>query len=183
MVVKKTKKKQKEEKILAILTGNTIQSNSQRASELHGSKRFGEQKSGRIIYTIYEALYLLETHKIEIYQRKKSLEFEELLRKAIRNDKKANTKYLVFRDMRKRGYIMKTALKFGAEFRAYAKGVKPGQDHAKWIIYPFSENESLRWHEFSAKQRVAHSTKKRLLIAVVDDEEDVTYYEIDWIRP
>ncbi len=37
--------------------------------------------------------------------------------------------------MRNRGYIIKTALKFGADFRVYDRGVKPGEDHARWIIH------------------------------------------------
>jgi len=74
-------------------------------------------------------------------------------------------------------------LKFGADFRVYDRGVKPGEDHAKWIIYPVYESSTLTWHEFSAKNRVAHSTKKRLLIAVLDAENDITYWEIRWTRP
>ena len=34
-----------------------------------------------------------------------------------------------------------------------------------------------------AKNRVAHSTKKNLLIAIVDEEAKVSYYEIRWIQP
>ena len=85
--------------------------------------------------------------------------------------------------MRNRGFIVKTALKFGADFRVYDRGVKPGEDHARWILYPVFETSSLTWHDFSAKNRVAHSTKKNLLMGVVDEEEDVTYYEIRWIKP
>ena len=78
---------------------------------------------------------------------------------------------------------MKTALKFGADFRVYDRGIKPGEDHAKWIVYPVNETSYLTWYEFAAKNRVAHSTKKRLLIAIVDEEGSVTYYEIRWVRP
>ena len=79
--------------------------------------------------------------------------------------------------------MVKTALKFGADFRIYERGVKPGEDHAKWILYPVNEGSTLTWHEFSAKNRVAHSTRKRLLLGIVDSEEDVTYYEVKWTRP
>lgn len=175
--------KEIDEKIKAVFSGTSIHSNSQKAMALYGTSRFGEQKEGKIIYSIYEALYLSETKRIEIKYKAKKLDFEDLLRKAVKIDKKANIKYLVFKDLRKRGYVVKTALKFGADFRVYEKGISPGEDHAKWILYPVSEKEKLSWHEFSAKQRVAHSTKKNLLIAVVDDEEDITYFEISWIRP
>ena len=85
--------------------------------------------------------------------------------------------------MRNRGYIIKTALKFGADFRVYDRGVKPGEDHAKWIVYPVHESSTLTWYEFSAKNRVAHSTRKKLLVGCVDEESDVTYWEIAWKRP
>ncbi|MBW3017686.1 tRNA-intron lyase, partial [Candidatus Woesearchaeota archaeon] len=76
-----------------------------------------------------------------------------------------------------------TALKFGADFRVYDRGVKPGEDHAKGLVFSVPESQGLTWYEFSSKNRVATSTKKRLLIAIVDQENDVTYYEIRWIRP
>ena len=63
------------------------------------------------------------------------------------------------------------------------KGIKPGEDHAKWILYPVRESDILTWHDFSAKNRVAHSTKKNLLIGILDEENDVTYYEIRWTKP
>ena len=111
------------------------------------------------------------------------MSFDSFLKKAKKVEPNFWIRYCVFRDMRNRGYIIKTALKFGADFRVYDRGVKPGEDHAKWIVYPVHEGEHLTWYEFSAKNRVAHSTKKRLLIGVVDDEGDVTYYEIRWVRP
>ena len=85
--------------------------------------------------------------------------------------------------MRRRGYIVKTALKFGADFRVYDRGVKPGEDHAKWVVFPVSEGDGLTWFEFSAKNRVAHSTKKKLLMGIADAEGEITYYEVGWIRP
>jgi len=105
------------------------------------------------------------------------------LKKAKRLEKKFWIRYSTFKDLRNRGYIVKTALKFGADFRVYDRGVKPGEDHAKWIIYPVHESETLTWHEFSAKNRVAHSTKKKLMMGVVDDEGDVTYWEVNWKKP
>ena len=87
------------------------------------------------------------------------------------------------RDLRKKGYIVKTALKFGADFRVYYKGVFPGQDHAHWIAYAAREYEELKWQDFAAKNRVAHSTNKKLLLCILDEEGDVSYYEVSWIRP
>lgn len=182
---KKERKKQekKQTKIKAIFTGENVTSNTKEAMSLYSQSRFGELKQGKIIYSIFEALYLLEKGKLEILYKRKKLRFDKLMQEAREKNKKIKTKYIVFKDMRNRGFIVKTALKFGADFRVYARGIKPGQDHAKWILYPVSESSELTWHEFSAKNRVAHSTKKNLLIGIVDEEEDVSYYEVRWLKP
>ncbi len=181
---KATKKKTKKtEKIKATFTGETIYSNKKQAFSLYEKSRFGEKKEGKIFYSFPEALYLLEAKKIEVAEGRKKLNFDRLMRDLKEKDGRIQIKYIVFKDMRKRGYIVKTALKFGAEFRVYDKGKKPGQTHAKWILYPVRESEILTWHDFSAKNRVAHSTRKNLLIGIVDEERDVTYYEIKWIKP
>ncbi len=157
---------------------------SDQALELYNKSRFGEPVSKtQIQYSLVEALYLIEKNKLKILSGKKEINFDLFLKKAQRLDKDFWTRYIVYKDMRNRGYIIKTALKFGADFRVYDKGIKPGQDHAKWVLYPVNEAGALKWREYSAKNRVAHSTKKRLLLGIVDDEGDVTYYEVSWVRP
>ncbi len=154
------------------------------ARELFNQGRFGSLQHRRVALSFFEALYLFENEKIIILDgRSKEMSHEALLRKAQQKDKQFWTKYAVFRDLRSRGYTVKTALKFGADFRVYDRGVKPGEDHAKWVVYPVYESETMTWHEFSSKNRVAHSTKKRLLLAVVDEEGDVSYWETRWLRP
>jgi len=177
-------KKTKAEKIIrAYLIGNVVISNTQEAITLYEKSRFGELREGKIYYAGVEALYLVETGKMHVFDGKKKLSFEKLLSVLAENDKRLRTKYIVFRDLRQRGYIVKTALKFGADFRVYARGKKPGQEHARWILYAVHESEEFSWHEFAAKSRVAHSTKKSLLLGIVDEENDVTYYEVKWLKP
>ncbi len=156
---------------------------SQEAQSLYDQARFGELVEGKFQYSLAEALYLIEKGKMDVVEKKKNVSFDEFVQKASKKDQKFWVRYCVFRDMRSRGYIVKTALKFGADFRVYERGKKPGEEHAKWIVYPVHESEGLTWYEFAAKNRVAHSTKKRLLIGIVDDEGDVTHYSIEWVRP
>jgi tRNA-intron endonuclease len=155
------------------------------ARELYSQSRYGNViEDGKVQLSLLEALYLMEKGRLNILDgRKKPISFDSFIKKARKVEPNFWIRYCVFKDMRNRGYIVKTALKFGADFRVYDRGVKPGEDHARWIIYPVHEGEQITWYEFSAKNRVAHSTKKRLLIGVVDDEGDVTYYEIRWMRP
>jgi tRNA-intron endonuclease len=171
------------DKIKATFISEKIFSNSKEAFGMFESQRFGERTGEKIFYTLQETLFLVETGKMEIIDSKdKKIPEREILKKFAKIDKKFKTKYLVFRDLRKKGLIVKTALKFGAEFRVYEKGKSIGEDHAKWILFPVSQNEQLTWQDFSAKNRIAHSTNKKLLIAVVDEENQVSYYEVNWLK-
>lgn len=155
-----------------------------KSRDLYDKSRYGSIVENSLNLSILEALYLVEKQKLIINDKKnKELSVDDILKKAKKKNKNFWTNYCVFKDFRNRGYIIKTALKYGAEFRVYDRGVKPGDDHAKWVVYPVNESEYLTWYEFSAKNRVAHSTRKRLLIAVVDDESSVIYYEVKWVRP
>jgi tRNA-intron endonuclease len=174
------------DEIKALLNKGVVTTeNSQQARELNEKSNYGTiLADGRVRISFLEAVYLAEKGKLTIYDgKKKKISFEKLGEKAARTEHDFWTRYPVFKDFRNRGYVIKTALKFGADFRIYERGVKPGQDHAKWIVYPVKESQKLTWQDFAAKNRVAHSTKKKLLIAVVDDEGDVSYWEVRWLRP
>lgn len=169
--------------IQAQFSGEKVVTNSAEAFSLYEKSRFGEKIREKIEYSFVEGLYLAETGKMEVFTGKKKLDFDSLIKKMKSKDKRIELKYAVYNDLRFRGHIVKTALKFGADFRVYDKGVKPGEDHAAWILFVVRENETLKWHEFAAKNRVAHSTKKKLLLGIVDDEGDVSYYIVEWFRP
>jgi len=167
----------------SFLGPTVVAEDNPKSRELYDKSCIGELKEGKFKYSLVEALFLIESKKMEIQIRKKDITFEEFIKKAQKIDNNFWIKYVVYRDMRSRGYVVKTALKFGADFRVYDKGIKPGEDHAKWIVFPVHESSTLTWHDFSAKNRVSHSTRKNLLIGVVDDEDDVTFYEISWKKP
>lgn len=167
--------------IKAQMTEDSISSSSEDAFELYERSRYGE-KTGKVIeYAPIEAIFLVQEGKMEVYQKATKIFIEKLIAKVKKTDKKIVTKSIVYTDLRKKGYITKTALKFGSEFRVYEKGVKPGEDHARWLLYTAEENGSLNWHDFTAKNRVAHSAKKKLLLAIVDTEKDVLYHEVSWL--
>ncbi len=183
----KEEKEEKPKKVVkaTFMRERVVTEDSPEAKELFDQSRYGSMiEKGKVQLSLLEAMYLLEKGRLEILDgRGKPIDPEKFLKKAKRLEPKFWIRYCVFKDMRNRGYIIKTALKFGADFRVYDRGVKPGEDHARWIVYPVHETEVLTWHEFSAKNRVAHSTKKRLLIGVIDEEASVTYYEVAWKRP
>ncbi len=161
-----------------------LAADSDLAREWHDKSRYGEPFGHKKFqYSLLEALYLIDKERMAVYSGKKKLDFDGFLKLAKKAEPNFLVSYAVFSDLRNRGYIVKTALKFGAEFRVYDRGVKPGEDHAKWVVFPVHEADVMTWYEFSAKNRVAHSTRKRLLLAIVDDENEVTFYEVNWVRP
>lgn len=175
-----------DKKIKTVLSRErAITDSSDAARELYNQSRFGSiLENGCVQLSLLEGLYLLEQGKVSMKDQKgKKATFDSYVKHAQKVEPKFLVRYAVFKDIRNRGYIVKTALKFGADFRVYDRGVKPGEDHAKWVVYPVHEGETLTWYEFAAKNRVAHSTKKRLLLAILDDEGDVTFYEVRWMRP
>ena len=170
-------------KIQTHIVGEIVSSNDSEDHSLQKRSYFGEPTDEKIQYSLSEALYLVEKGRMEISSGNKKIPKKELLNKFRRIDKKIQIKYPVFKDLRDKGYIIKTALKFGADFRVYDKGIKPGKKHAKWLLFVEHESKKLSWHEFSAKNRVAHSTRKNLILAIVDEENKITYYEVKWIKP
>ncbi|MCH8003413.1 MAG: tRNA-intron lyase [Nanoarchaeota archaeon] len=179
-------KEEKLQKIRADFVGDKVLTEISDASrELYNQSRYGTLlDNGKLQLSLTESLYLMEKNTIEIYKSKtKKMDFDGFFKKAKKQEPNFWVRFCVYKDIRNRGYIIKTALKFGADFRVYDRGVKPGEDHAKWIVYPVYESSTLTWYEFAAKNRVAHSTKKRLLLAVVDEESSVSYWETRWLRP
>jgi len=185
--VKEEKLEVKEEKFtkfnIHLIGERLIAEDKPEAHNLYDQSRYGEIKDNKIQYSFVEGLYLLEKGRVDILYDKKKLSFDDFLKIATKKEPNFWIRYIAYKDMRNRGYIVKTALKFGADFRVYDRGVKPGEDHAKWIMYPIKETSGMTMYEFSAKNRVAHSTRKNLLLAVVDDENDTTYYSVTWTRP
>ena len=180
------KAEEKKEKITSeLIVDKVITEVSDASRQLYDQSRYGVMlENGRLQLSLIEALYLMEKGTIVVYKLKnKEISFDEFSRKAKKLEPNFWVRFCVFKDIRNRGYIIKTALKFGADFRVYDRGVKPGEDHAKWIVYPVYEGSAMTWYEFAAKNRVAHSTRKRLLIGVVDDENCVSYWEVRWMRP
>ncbi|MCX6750673.1 MAG: tRNA-intron lyase [Candidatus Pacearchaeota archaeon] len=169
-------------KILTYLLGEIVSTNEAEAFSLYKRSNFGQPVGQKIQYSLSEALYLVEKGKIEVMKNKKIIVFEDLFKLFKKIDSKIQLKYPVFRDLRDKGYIVKTALKFGADFRVYEKGRTPDEEHAKWIVFVEHESNKFSWQDFSSKNRVAHSTKKNLLIAILDEESDVSYYEVSWVR-
>ena len=139
--------------------------------------------------SLIEAAFLYEREKIEIYEKKKRITFLKFLKYCNKIDERFNVRYIVYKDLRERGLPTRTGLKFGCDFRVYERGVKPikkgpkqEREHTKWIVFAVSENYTQTFHELSRAVRLAHNIRANMLWAVVDTDNNVTYYEIKFLR-
>ncbi|HDI13114.1 MAG: tRNA-intron lyase [Hadesarchaea archaeon] len=155
------------------------------ANQLYQRGSYGKPLSGGKLQLAYvEALYLVEGGKLHVIDENgRQLKFKELLEKFTVSDPEVTLKYTVYSDLRSRGYIVKTGLKFGAHFRVYDRGERPGEAHSKFLVHAVPEGIKLTPTEIARAVRLAHSVRKKILWAVVDDEGDITYYSLTRERP
>ncbi len=160
-------------------------SDNKDSAELIVSKNFmGSMDSSAVYLSNIEALYLLEKGVIQVFDyRMVELDKASFLKRATKKDKDFPKNYVAFSDLRSKGYFLRPALKYGADFAVYGKGDKPGKSHSKWLLFVFSEEEKYSWKKWVANNRVAHSVKKNALLAIIDSSNDITYYETSWLRP
>jgi len=139
------------------------------------ARKFGVLSAQGLVLSSFETLYLIEKEWIEVEKNSKKLSFDEVSKIL----KVPNYEYLVFKDLRSKGCLVKSGLKYGFLFRVYEKG---SSLHAKWLVDAVKESGKTSYKDLAGKSRVAHSTKKQVLMAVVDSEDSVTYFELGWKR-
>jgi len=154
--------------------GNLYFSICDEAFRLYKKSFFGEKRDSKIVYMPCEALYLVDKNKAYIKEKKK-LEREEIMKKISQKD---FLEYVVYSDLRNKGYILKSGLKFGGDFIVYDRGKKPGKDHSKWIL-KIVKRKKMEVDDLLAKIRIATSTKKTLLLCIVEENKNL-YYEVSW---
>src|SRR3989344_7906782 len=136
-------------------------------------KGFGEKTPTEFVLDLVEALYLMRKQKMEIIDSKgKKVSEKEILSLGEKKSKEFYNIFLVFSDLRERGYVVKTGFKFGFHLRVYPKGKKQGEAHSQWVVNVSTQNEKLGMIAFSRMVRLSGNIKTILLQAVVDSEND-----------
>jgi len=146
------------------------------------NKGFGEKQDLEYVLQPYEALFLIHTKRLVLNTKKaKHLDFDSLLNVALRHDKDILTKFLIYRDLRSRGYVAKEGFGFGVDFRVYERGEfekKP----AKYVVFGINEGVQMETAEFS--EAIGQITKmgKNAVVAVIERRGEVTYYKVSKAR-
>lgn len=125
-----------------------------------------------------EALYLQSCSRLEVVDDEGNVvSKEDLMRAALKKDQDLAVKYPVFKDMRSRGYIVKDAAK-PADHRVFPRGGSPGKTPSKFWLISRAETDKFSIAEIEEACDRIFQLKKTLLVGILDEEGDVTYYEI-----
>lgn len=158
-----------------------IDNESKRAISFNQKSGFGKLSEDKLELSLIEALYLMENGRIDIYKNNQKCTQDQILTLIKKQD--LFGKYIVYKDLKDRGYIIKTGFKYGSEFRLYDRGRQPGAGHSDYLVKVLYESYDIHALDFASYIRVAHGVNKKLLLAVVDEDHDITYYNVEWTRP
>lgn len=141
---------------------------------LYNKSHFGNSLSGnKLELDLIESCYLLDEDKISITRDKEKINFENLMDITSRKILDFDIKYIVFKDLKNRGFSIKLFNDL--------KGVTFSDFKKEFFVCVFSENNF-----FDIKKTIniiSKVTKKnvKLWFAIVDFEGDVTYYDVSII--
>lgn len=131
--------------------------------------------------SLLEALYLLENNVIEVYAGDKRISADDLREYSLKIIPRFKELYIVYRDLRDKGYVVRRGLKFGCDYLVYEYG--PGIDHAPYGVQVFRFNEEFDPIDLVRMGRLLHSVRKKLILALTDGEKHIEYIILRWWRP
>ncbi len=132
----------------------------------HFGKTLAENK---LQLDLLEGVFLLDEKKIKIFSNKKEIDFKNLVIIATENIKRFEIKYLVFKDLRKRGNAVKLLNEIKADLYDF---------NEKFYVSIFSERDILSIGQTRKTLKETCEKNKELWYAIVDEEGDITYYKV-----
>lgn len=148
------------------------------ASRIYNKGFFGTPLSGGPIeLDLIETAFLLESGKVCVVKDKKPMDAETLFAYCSSHIPGFETKYLVFRDLRSRGLIVKAS--HPTAFKVYPRGTIPGKVHSDTWVEAVSERDTFSLPDTLALAKHMIDLRKRFILALVDEEGDLTYYLLE----
>lgn len=166
-------------KIKALLRKkDVLVSSSEDVDEL-SSRGYGVAENGNLALTFFEALFLLGKGIVEIEDGKKgkAVSFQQLLKRYQSVDENSWVKYLIYRDLRSRGYVTREGFGWGIDFRVYERG-EYGTATATYLVFGIQEGQPVSVEELVRAMKHVQGLKKRLVLAVLNRRGEVVYYSL-----
>ncbi len=159
----------------AKLKGDRVRAGKEAVAELYKSGYFGRPKGEGLELRLVEAAFLLYRGKLEIELEGKALDFRAFFEQASLRQPNFELKYIVYKDLKERGYYVQPS---ATDFRVYPRGSHPGKSAAKLFVRVQSERQPLPLKALQEAVEAAENVHKQLILAVVDGESDITFYEV-----
>ena len=160
-----------------LVSDQTKISNKEMIHELE-LKGYGELEDGALFLKFFESLFLLYSEKLILKKGKKRLDFDSLMSICKKQDSEALTKFLIYRDLRNRGYVVKDGFGFGSDFRVYERG-HFGEKGAKFLVFGLNEGQQEKMGNLQKKIEEITQMGKEPIIAVIERRGEVIYYKIN----
>ena len=161
--------------------GEITVTESERFGELEESG-YGSREGHELVLRDYEALYLLHVKKLDLSDPEgHRVSFENL---AEVSQKKAGdfwTKFVIYRDLRSRGYVVREGFGFGTDLRVYERGDYPKKP-AKYVVFALDEGIEKGMAELQKSVREMAKMGKEAIIAVIERRGEVIYYKVSRAR-
>jgi tRNA-intron endonuclease len=167
-----------EPKIKGLLVEKGVRISKKADADELSSRGYGVPQDDEFLLAFYEALYLAEKGILEVEDDEGERKgFQELLRCYKDADDEAWSKYLAYRDLRSRGYVVREGFGLGVDFRVYERG-EYSKDTAKYLILSIQEGKPVSLQGLDAALRQSQSLKKELVLAVMNRRGEVVYYSV-----
>jgi tRNA-intron endonuclease len=168
-----------EPEIESWLTKDGVKVSSSEDIEGLSSRGYGVSRDDELLLTFYEALYLLGKEILEVKDEEtgESMSFLDVLKHFQSHKESAWVKYLIYRDLRSRGYVVREGFGLDIAFRVYKRG-EYGEETAKYMIFGIQEGQPVTLAALARAQTYVQSLKKKLILAVVNRRGEVVYYSL-----
>ena len=144
------------------------------------TKGFGEKEDAEYVLKAYEALYLMNTKRL-VLKGRMEMTFDSLFDMLVKYDRNIMTKFLVYRDLRSRGYVAKEGFGFGNDFRVYERG-EYEKKPAKYVIFGINEGTNMTARSFLQAIEQIEKMGKEAVVAVIERRGEVIYYKASKMR-
>jgi tRNA-intron endonuclease len=144
-------------------------------------KGFGEIIKKKFFLKPFESLYLLYTGNLKLLKGKLQVNFDSMIQECIKYDTDALTKFLIYRDLRSRGYTAKDGFGFGSDFRVYERG-QFGEKAAKYVVFGLNEGRRQKMGLLQKQIEQITTMGKEPVLAVIERRGEVIYYKISKIQ-
>ena len=139
---------------------------------------YGTEENKVFTIAFYEALYLLDKDLLEVNDENGgALDFQSLLQCYEKADEDAWVNYLVYRDLRTRGYVAREGFGVGIAFRVYERGAYK-KETAKYLVMSTQEGTPVPIHQLENAMLQCQSQKKELVLAVMNRRGEIVYYSV-----